>query len=164
MNWKELVGSVAPTLGAALGGPFGGMAGKWLAGRLGSTEEDIEEVVLNSDPNLLAQIKELEFDFKKEMAALGIKEEQLHVQDRSDARGMAIKTTLLPQIILSTIFILGFVFVLYLVFTGDVDLNGTMKDVAIFLLGILSAGIAQIMNFFFGSSSGSKEKSAKLKK
>jgi hypothetical protein len=34
--------------------------------------------------------------------------------------------------------------------------------IATVLLGILAAGITQILNFFYGSSSGSKEKTAIL--
>lgn len=69
---------------------------------------------------------------------------------------MKNKTT--PQFWLSLLFIAGFLGILYVVFMGDIDLEGTMKDAAVMLLGILSAGITQIMNFWFGSSSGSKEK------
>jgi len=33
---------------------------------------------------------------------------------------------------------------------------------AMYLLGILSAGLTQVMNFWFGSSAGSKQKELKL--
>jgi hypothetical protein len=164
MNWKELVGSVAPVLGTALAGPFGGMAGKFLADKLGVDESELDDIVTTADPEKMLQIKNSEHEFKIKLKELGIKEKQLDVEDRQDARKMATSTTLLPQIILSVVFVTGFIFVLYLVFKGEVDLTGTMKDIAIFLLGILSAGITQILNFFFGSSSGSKEKTLQLGK
>ena len=158
MNWKELVGNVAPILGTALGGPFGGMAGKWLAGELGVEEEKLEETVAHADPELMLKIKGLDNNFKTKMAELGLKTEQLHASDRGSARNMAINTTLMPQAIISCVFIVGFIVVLYAVFTGAVELKGSMLNMANILIGILSAGIMQIMNFFFGSSSGSKEK------
>ena len=58
----------------------------------------------------------------------------------------------------TALFIIGFIVILYLIFSGEVNIEVGMKDTAIYVLGILSAGIAQIMNFWFGSSSGSKEK------
>ena len=164
MNWKEMVGSVAPLLGTALGGPLGGMAGKFLADALGVQPDALEDTILGANPETLLLIKNSEHDFKAKMKELGISEEKLHMEDRSSARLMAINTTLLPQAIISGIFISGFILILYTVFTGEIDLDGTMKDAALLLLGILSAGITQIMNFFFGSSSGSKEKTNLLGK
>lgn len=40
---------------------------------------------------------------------------------------------------------------------------GTEKDVVIYILGVLSAVTTQIIAYYFGSSSGSKEKSDQLK-
>jgi len=71
-----------------------------------------------------------------------------------------MKDKTIPQMWLSILFISGFIGILYVVFIGEIDLDGTMKDAAVMLLGILSAGVTQIMNFWFGSSSGSKEKTA----
>lgn len=158
MNWKELVGTVAPTLGTALGGPFGGMAGKWLSEKLGVDEAELEGTVANSNSETMLKIKELETGFKLEVKRLGLQESQLHAESQANARNMAINTTLLPQAIIASVFIIGFIVVLYLVFSGGVKLEGTQANLANILLGILSAGIMQIMNFFFGSSAGSKEK------
>lgn len=161
MSWKkikDLVGMVAPTLGSALGGPFGGMAGQFLADQLGVESDKLEDTILNANPDTLLKVKEADQAFKLKMKELDISEEQLHSKDRGSARNLAINTSLIPQAIISAVFIIGFIIVLYMVFKGDVNIEGTMKDAALFLLGILSAGITQIMNFFFGSSSGSKQK------
>ena len=162
MDWKKLVGSVAPVLGGTLGGPFGAIAGKWLSKELGVEENNLEETISNADPKMMLKIKTLDVNFKKQMTELGLKEKQLFADDRSSARNLAINTTLLPQAIISSIFILGFITVLVLVFSGAVKLEGTTQQIGNILLGILSAGIMQIMNFFFGSSSGSKEKTSIL--
>ena len=162
MNWKNLVGSVAPVLGTALGGPFGGMAGKFIADALGVDEAALEETVLSANPETMLQIKNIDNKFKLKLKELDISEEQLHHQDRASARDMGKNTTLIPQAIISTIFIIGFVVVLYAVFKGTIQLTPMQMNMANILIGILSAGIMQIMNFWFGSSSGSKEKTKKL--
>lgn len=161
-DWKKIIGSVAPTIGAALGGPFGGIAGKFVADALGVEPDALPETVTNSDPDTLFKIKSLENDFKVQMAELGIQEEQLHHEDRDSARQMAVQTSLKPQATIATVFIIGFIVTLYGVFSGEVDLTPQQAQMANILIGILSAGIMQIMNFFFGSSSGSKEKTAQL--
>ena len=163
MDWKELVGSVAPVLGGSLGGPFGAMAGKWLAGKLGVEEDQLEETVATASPETMLAIRQLDNDFKVEMKRLGLEEKQLHADDRQSARKMAMDTTLLPQIIISTIFIIIFGLIMQEVFSASTGFSDTQKGIIMYMLGILSAGIIQIMNFWFGSSSGSKEKTAKLK-
>lgn len=77
MNWKKLVGSVAPVLGTALGGPFGGMAGKFLADKLGVEEADLPEAVESANPEVMLQIKNSEQDFEIKLKELGIEREEL---------------------------------------------------------------------------------------
>lgn len=160
MNWKKLVGKVAPMLGTALGGPFGGMAGKFLADKLGVKEEELPNYVESASPEVMLQIKQLENDFRVHMRELGLREEELHAEDRANARDMAKHTSLKPQVVIASVFIIGFITVLYIVFAGKADLSPESTQMANILLGILSAGIMQIMNFFFGSSAGSKVKDA----
>ncbi len=162
MNWKKLIGGIAPVLGGSLGGPFGAMAGTWLASELGVGEADLEAAVLSASPAKLLEIKGLEGKFKLEMAKLGLDEKKLYADDRNSARRMASETSLLPQMILAAIFVTGFITILYITFTGEMQMDASTKDMANYLLGILSAGLIQIMNFFFGSSAGSKAKTAKL--
>lgn len=164
MDWKNIVGAVAPVLGTALGGPLGGIAGKFLADKLGVSSEDLPDAIAGATPETMLQIKNAEYEFKTKMKELGIQEEQLHVQDRGSARDLAKSTTLVPQSIIATVFITGFIVILYVVFTGELSFSDTQVMLANVLLGILSAGVMQILNFFFGSSSGSKEKTNILSK
>lgn len=165
-DWKGLVGTIAPTIATALGGPFAGMATKALASKLlgkdDATEEELSTALQSATPETLAEIKRIDAEFKTKMKELGIDLEKVHAGDRASARDMAKSTTLLPQSILAAVFVVGFVAVMYAVFTGRVTLDGPTQQAAFILLGILSAGITQILNFFFGSSAGSKEKTAKL--
>lgn len=170
MSWKSVLGSVAPTLATALGGPLAGMATKAITSSLFPEEEGITpkqlehklEVVVGNDPSVLVRLKELDKEFQVEMETLGLDLEKVHAADRASARDMAKTTGLLPQMIISAVYVVGFVVIMYSVFTGEVQLQGDQERIANLLIGILSAGLMQIMNFFFGSSSGSKEKTARL--
>ena len=44
-DWKSVVGTVAPLLGTALGGPFGGVAGKMIQDALGVDSESAAQAV-----------------------------------------------------------------------------------------------------------------------
>lgn len=164
MSWRDIVKSVAPMLGTALGGPFGGMATKFLAGKLlgdeNAGEEQIQDLIAAQDPEVMLKLKEADQDFKVRMRELGLDEKKIAAQDRDSARRLGAQTTLIPQMTLSTIFVTAFTVILYAVFTRVVALDGVQQNIVMYLLGILSAGMVQIMNFWFGSSSGSKEKDA----
>lgn len=159
MNWKSIVGTVAPVLGGALGGPLGGMAGKFLADSLGCDPNDLENVVSNADPDTMVKIKNLDHEFKIKMKELGITEEQLHHEDRDSARDMAKSTTIVPQILQSIMYDIAFIGVCYFLFTTKIEFSDTQQTLITFVMGMLSAGLVQVNNFWFGSSSGSKEKS-----
>lgn len=166
MDWKKIVATVAPGIATALGGPLAGVAvgvlGKALLGDEAAGEDAVADAVLQANPEALARVKAAEFEFRARMKELDIDLERIHGADRDSARAMATASSLKPQIILATIFIAGFVAVLWAVFSGAVALDDTSRQIATVMLGILAAGITQIMNFFFGSSSGSKEKTAIL--
>lgn len=168
MNLKGVLKTVAPVLGAAIGGPFGGMAGKFIAQALGKNEPKTENELLElvqgalGDPELTLKLKEADNAFKIKTRELGVDVFRLEVDDRKNARDLA-KVNMLPQIVISTIFILAFSLICYVVFSGKVQLEGVAKDIVVYLLGILSAGVTQIMNFWFGSSAGSKEKTHSMK-
>ncbi len=172
--WKDIVKTVAPVLGTAIGGPFGGMAVKKLASiALGEDivdqhpAEELErklDQISWDDPEILLQIKQADQSFEKEMKSLGVDVLKIDAEDRKSARQMAMGTTLKPQVILATVYVVAFATILYFVFSGKVNLDGPQADMANVLIGILSAGLVQIMNFFFGSSSGSKEKTAGMVK
>lgn len=165
-DWKSLVSSVAPTLATALGGPFAGMATKAIAGALlgneNAGEAEIAAAIQGAGPDTLFALKQADLAFETRLAELGVDLEKIAAADRDSARDMAKTTTLIPQAVLASVFVVGFAAVLYAVFTGEVSLEGSAKEAGMILLGILSAGITQILNFFFGSSAGSKEKTAQM--
>lgn len=164
MDWRSLVKTVAPVLGTALGGPLGGAATKFLAGKIlgeDATEADLEEWVAGASPEQLLQLKQLDQQFEKEMRALDVDVMRLDQADRDSARGLA-KNDMRPHIVISGIYTAMYGFALYFLLSGQVQIPPEQNTLAISVMSILTAAQGQIMNFWFGSSSGSKEKTAKI--
>ncbi len=67
-----------------------------------------------------------------------------------------------PQIILSAVFIVGYFFILGLLVSGTLMISSEVKETVILLIGLLTREVPTIMQFWFGSSSGSKDKTGKL--
>lgn len=161
MGWKEIVSSIAPILGTALGGPFGGMAGKYLSGALlgdeNAGEAALEDAVMNANPDIILKIKELDKSFELELKRIGLKKEQLVVDDRKDARKL-YSVDKRPQMILSGVFIGGYFVLVYALITGGFKIDPSQTALVATLIGVLTAGVSNVMQFWFGSSSGSKDK------
>lgn len=157
---KQIVGTVAPALGTALGGPLGGIAGKFVQDALGVDDEAAAVEMLQSNPDALLKLKEGERAFEARMRELGIDEERLRVDDRGSARTMASATSIWPQVGLSALFICGYFTLMGLFFSNT--LSVPMDDTFKVLVGVLTASIPQILAFWFGSSSGSQAKTAFL--
>ena len=47
--------------------------------------------------------------------------------------------------------------------TPILEVTPEAKDILIYILGVLSAAVTQILSYYFGSSQGSKDKSAEIK-
>ena len=97
-------------------------------------------------------------EFQREMRKLDIDLEKVHADDRSSARQMATSRGVVPQLTLSVIYTVAYGFVLWFFLSGQVIVPLDQKTLFGSLLGVLTAAQIQIMNFWFGSSSGSKQK------
>ncbi len=76
MALVDILASVAPTLATALGGPLAGAAVAFLSSKLGLSEKTVEAVqgaVSGMGPAELVKLKELDLQFQKDMADIGIK-------------------------------------------------------------------------------------------
>lgn len=160
-DWKDLVKNVAPVIGAALGGPLAGAATRFLAeawlGKEDATEQELAEAIVGASPEQLVKLRELDQSFKLKMRELEIDVFRLEVDDRKSARDLA-RADMRPQIILSVIYTIGYFTLMYQFVTGDVVIPIQNKDLLLPLIGVMTAAQIQIMNFWFGSSSGSKAK------
>lgn len=159
---NELLTKVAPLIGSAFLGPFGGIAASFLAEKLGVPEKTVKAVseAMTADkltPDQVAQVKLAEIEFKKWMADNEIKREQLVFDDRKSAREMQISTKSVTPSVLTWI-----VVVLCLSFEG-LMLFGQMPKPASEIvlgrvLGTLDGALMMTLAYWFGSSSSSRNK------
>lgn len=156
---KQILAAVAPTIATAVGGPLAGAAVAELAARFTDGDpEKVDDFLLHASPEELAEVKKADQEFALRMKELGIKLEEVNAADRADARGLAKETSLKPQVILSGLFLTGYFVVLGMFIGGVVDVPAGFRDSFTILLGVITASVPSIMQFWFGSSSGSKEK------
>ena len=165
--WKNLIGTIAPTIGVALGGPLGGLASSLLCNALGidSTKEKDLEVILNKPTHeQVLAVKKAEQDFLIRLQELEITKEQLVFQDRDSARNREIKTgdSWTPRI-LAAIAVLGFFVLVGLIFTVPMDSLSAQQGALIGTCLGYSVSLAKdAYSFYFGSSKGSEEKNSLL--
>lgn len=164
-DWKGLVKTVAPAIGTALGGPLGGMASKAVAGALlgdeNATEEDIAAAVAGASPDQLLALKKADQDFQARMKELDIDVEKIHQQDRDSAREREVKTgdSATPRLLAIGV-TLGFFGILGAMLYGILPEKGS--EPLLIMLGALGTSFTGVIQYYFGSSAGSKEKTAAL--
>jgi hypothetical protein len=158
----DILKTMAPGLATLVAGPMGGMAVKAIASKFG-VEDTLEAVTnaIQSDPEAAMKLREID-----------LKEIEAHAKDRDSARNRetAIATSdkapMLNKLV-TPVLALGVVGLSFVLFTIliFVDVQPEAKDILIYILGVLSAAVTQILSYYFGSSQGSKDKSdeAKLK-
>lgn len=164
MDWLK---KAAPYLVTALTGnvpALAAMAAKDLASVLvsGDTVEEVTEA-LNAgqvNPEQLMIIKKLDSDFKIRMAELGYKNltdlETIAAGDRANAREREIKTGDWTPKVLTILVTLGFFGVLaFLLVHGKPEQGG---DALLVMLGALGSAWGAVVNYYYGSSSGSAQK------
>lgn len=154
---RDAIKVIAPTLGTALGGPLGGLAGQVLGGLLGGDSKAVEQAILEQKPETLLALKKAEQDFKVRLKELEIEEDKLVFTDRANARDLA-KVDMGPHKLLSLVFIGGYFIILAAFFVGKLEIDTSMREPFLVLLGVITANVPSIMQFWFGTSSGSQRK------
>jgi hypothetical protein len=168
-DWKQLLGTIAPTIATALGGPMAGFAVRTLSNALlgheNGSEADIGEAINVSGPDALLKIKQADNAFAVRLKELDIDLERIGLEDRASARERESKTgdswTLR---ILAALVIVGFLACVWFVLTGQAK---GLNDPAIAatigtLIGYVSAKADQIVSYYFGSSHGSAQKTVAM--
>ena len=161
---NDLLKTLAPLLGTAIAGPFGGVAASFLADKLGVQEKTVQAVseALSADkmtPEQVAQIKLAEIDFRKWVGDNQLKTEQLSFDDRKSARDMEISTKSYTPSILAGLIVGGFALITGLKIAGNsIVQDATMQD----LLTTLRDGVILVLSYYFGSSASSQQKNTLL--
>jgi hypothetical protein len=157
---KAVISTIAPTLGTALGGPIGGAVGVILQQVFGTSDEKtLEAAIAGANPEALLKLKEAENNFILKMKELGIEEDKLVYQDLASARHTysAVRDPLVAWIGGGTI--AGFFVLMFVVISGKVTIDSAILGA---LIGYASAKADQVLSFYFGSSTGSKDKTDAL--
>jgi hypothetical protein len=169
MNWTDIIKTVAPWIGTALGGPLGGLAVEAVASAFGLTDKTVDAVkqaVAGATPEQMLALKKADQDFAIQMQALGFKHiadlEAIAAGDRKDARDMQ-KTTRSPvPAILSTLVTVGYFGILVGMMLGKLKVEDSQA--LLLMLGSLSTGWGMVMAFWFGTTADSGRKTDLLAK
>lgn len=160
---KQIIGAVAPMLGTAIGGPFGALAGTFIGKALGVAPNDqgaMEAAVASGDPEILVKLKQADNDFRAHMADVGLSEDKLAYDDKSNARAREIALKDYTPAVLAYGITLGFFgTLLFMLIHGKPASGG---DALLVMLGSLGTAWAGVTAYYFGSSSGSARKDATL--
>jgi hypothetical protein len=156
----DILKTMAPGLATLVAGPMGGLAVKAIASKFG-VEDTLEAVTaaIQSDPEAAMKLREID-----------LKEIEAHAKDRDSARNRetAIATSdkapMLNKVVTPVLAlgVVGLSFALFAVLIF-VNVKPEAKDILIYILGVLSAAVTQILSYYFGSSQGSKDKSDEAK-
>lgn len=150
---------------------------------------DIEQATLSDDDKL--KLRQFQADHEEELLRLqlednklGLEETKAYLADVADARknqtaimtddkapwyAKAIQPALAAFVVVATVVL----FALFVYLSGDSGeigadgkplrmINDTQKDIIIYILGVLSAAVTQILGYYFGSSKGSADKGKSL--
>ena len=143
----SMVKGFAPGLATALGGPLAGVAVSALSKQLG-VKDEVNAVMkaITNDPEAEAKIKQLEHDKFKAILA-----DKANARDREarvveSANAPLINKIVTPALALG---VTGLSFVLFAVLIF-VEVKPEAKDILIYILGVLSAAVTQILSYYFG--------------
>jgi hypothetical protein len=167
MDWKALIGTVAPWIGTALGGPLGGAAVGAVADALGlsdKTEASIKAALSGVTPEQMLALKNADQAFSVKMQELGYanveKLAALAVDNTKDARDMQKVTRSPIPAVLAILITIGFFGILIGMLSGK--LTATDNQALLIMLGALGAAWGAVVNFFFGSTAESGRKTELL--
>lgn len=146
---KDVVSTVAPVLGTALGGPAGGLVLSMITNALGfkkdsePTSDDLINAI-QTDPAAQLRLKQLQNDHAEELAKIEAQNYQTEVEDRKSARNMAavLKDHVHTILAVSFVLIYAVVQIINLCMTIHNDLTSArVQDIMV-----------MIISFYFGSS------------
>jgi len=160
---KGILSVAGPTLGLALGGPLGGMAISKLTKALGVNEDALEGILSAPSANQLEKIKLAEAELVAECKKLEINLEEYRIDamDRDSARKREMTVGDNTNKILAYLVTAGFFAVLGVFAFGNITAGPSMTVLNI-MVGSLGTSWVAIIGYYFGSSKGSKDKTAAM--
>ena len=152
----DVVGSVAPTIATALGGPLAGTAVSALADVFGLSSDDkdgIAKAIKSATPDQLLALKQADYAYQVKMTELGIDLERIAAADRDSARKMQIETGSMIPAVLAALVVMGFFAAQYWIFTQPIPTGAEV--IVSRVLGTLDAALMLILAYYYGSSARS---------
>lgn len=169
MDWKDVVKTVAPWIGTALGGPLGGLAVEAAASALGISErttDAVKQAISGMTAEQALALKQADQSFALQMQAMGFKQitdlEAIAAGDRDSARRMqtAIRSAVPAWL---TWFLVGS-FIGTLVALFALPVPPTNRDIVVYMVGQLSGFTAAAVAFWLGTTRQSENKTDMLAK
>ena len=156
----QLLGNIAPALATAVAGPAGGLVVSAIADKLG-VKDTVDEVAkaIAGDPEAALKLAQIDLDkLKAEYAnTADARAMQVAALQQSDVFSKRFTMYLTMFWSLAAVVYIGFI-----TFSAIPDKNVRFADTILgFILGTV---VATLLNFWFGSSIGSKDKAEALKK
>lgn len=157
---KRAIAGAAPRLAHALGGPLASAAvtqiSKAIFGDGAVNEDKIGAAIEALNPEQLAALRKADHQFALAARALGVEEERIAAGDRASARNRQTQMDDMTPSVLGALIIGGFFLTLAVMVARRLP-EGAETEFSI-MLGALATMTAAVVNYFFGSSAGSKEK------
>jgi hypothetical protein len=135
-----------------------------LAAILSIGEKVLDKVLPDPEAKAKAQVSLMEMAQRGELAQLEAQVKEMQsardreVQIATSASAPTLNKIVTPLLALGTV---GLTFILFGVIIF-VDVDADSKDILIYVLGALTSAVTMVLGYYFGSSAGSKEKSAQL--
>lgn len=161
LDWRYIVGTVAPGLATALGGPLAGMAVKAVSsavlGKQDASEDEIAQAITAGGPDVLQKLRAADQQFQLDMKKLDIDLEKISSDDRASARDREKSVKDKTPAIIAFASFAGFFGVLVALIFKEIPTGA--KDALMIMLGALGGIVTSITAYYYGSSSGSVAKS-----
>ena len=171
ISWKDLGkiigGKGLPLVGKILGGDTGEDIGEGIAAFLGvDATPDAISAAIENDPEMFLQLQKYQLDNNVELQNIRLKELGLYLDDRQAARNREIakvkKTGKADKNmeVLGWVIVAGFFIVVIMAFF--VTFPESNREIIYLAAGALFGYAGAVVQYYFGSSKGSTDKSKKL--
>jgi hypothetical protein len=162
MNWSDLgkkVADFAPLLGSALG-PIGSGVGALIASEFGTenTPYAISKHLINN-PEAQVKLREIELTHKTELQKLTVENTRIELADKANARS-AHKQSFMPAMLSVGLTVLIAVIVSMLFW---IDVPTGSREVLFMLLGVVIKEWGSAMQYWFGTTRSSADKTRMIK-
>ena len=157
---KSLLMDKAPEIARFFTGSFAGTAvdvvAQTVLGRPETDESVLVEALSAASPEVILELRRAGLALQSELIAAGVDMARVHQADRANARSRQIALKDRVPGALAFVVVAGFFGVLAVMLFSEVP-TGAETEFSI-MLGALATMAAAVMNYYFGSSAGSREK------